>query len=290
MYEPRELTGEQIGTVLGVRRTSIYRGPGRDSGATATTVPPAASARAPVTRAGVAVAVEQMAVPGAAALAAPARQALPAVRSRGSVALVRAGRPGRPGVWPVAVLSGHTSQMPATALGKPSSRASARPSLDVGERALLQVRPATQITSRLVWDAGRTGRRAARAAPWPVPAAAPRSPGGRRRAEPGRRLRSGPLKRDRRWSRRHRTSQQAQGRCACWAATSRPAAAVGQRDAGADPALVTEAARGGAALRANLLTSDRQGPRSRVSAALRSATVPQPLEREKLKDLLQHSC
>lgn len=53
---------------------------------------------------------------------------------------------------PVAVLSGHTSQKAATtALSRASSRSGA------GEREVLQVRAAQQISSRLVWDsqAGR---------------------------------------------------------------------------------------------------------------------------------------
>lgn len=49
----------------------------------------------------------------------------------------------------MAVVSGHTSQKAATAaLGRARSRASA----GAGEWAVLQVRAADQISSRLVWD------------------------------------------------------------------------------------------------------------------------------------------
>jgi len=54
----------------------------------------------------------------------------------------------------VAVVNGHTSQKAATAaLGRPRSRASS----GAGEGALLQVRAAAQISSRLVWDS-QTGQ------------------------------------------------------------------------------------------------------------------------------------
>jgi len=66
--------------------------------------------------------------------------------------------PADPEHGPVAVVSGHTSQKAATAaLGRAHSRASSRTSSGVGEGAVLQVRAADQISSRLVWDsqAGR---------------------------------------------------------------------------------------------------------------------------------------
>ena len=71
------------------------------------------------------------------------------VRSRGRSRWFVVGRPAYPEHGPVAVLSGHTSQKSATAaLGRARSRASS----DVGEGAVLQVRAADQISSRLVWD------------------------------------------------------------------------------------------------------------------------------------------
>jgi len=77
------------------------------------------------------------------------------VRSRGrSRWFVVQAYPADPERGPVAVVSGHTSQQAATtALGRARSRASS----GVGEGALLQVRAAGQISSRLVWDshAGR---------------------------------------------------------------------------------------------------------------------------------------
>jgi hypothetical protein len=62
--------------------------------------------------------------------------------------------PADPERGPAVVLSGHTSQQAATtALGRARSRVSS----GAGEGAVLQVRAAEQITSRLVWDpqAGR---------------------------------------------------------------------------------------------------------------------------------------
>ncbi len=85
----------------------------------------------------------------------PASEAPLAVRSRGrSRWFVVQADPADPGSGPVAVLSGHTSHRAAmTALG----RASSRRAPGAGEGALLQVRAAEQISSRLVWDsqAGR---------------------------------------------------------------------------------------------------------------------------------------
>lgn len=58
--------------------------------------------------------------------------------------------PADPEHGPVVVVSGHTSQKAATtALG----RARSRPSPSADGRVVLQVRPANQIGSRLVWDA-----------------------------------------------------------------------------------------------------------------------------------------
>jgi len=72
------------------------------------------------------------------------------VRSRGrSRWFVVEADPGDPEHGPVAVVSGHTSQKSVTAaLGRARSRAA----LGVGEGALLQIRAADQISSRLVWD------------------------------------------------------------------------------------------------------------------------------------------
>jgi len=157
MYDERELTVEQIGQVLGVSRTSIYRA----LTATAAPAPPAASAQAAFATAGAAepVAVQEAAVAAAAApvTSAPARQGQPAGRSRGrSRWFVVQADPDDPEHGPLAVLSGHTSQKAAAALAK-ASGASARSLPDVGERVLLRVRAAEQISSRLVSDsqAGR---------------------------------------------------------------------------------------------------------------------------------------
>jgi len=72
------------------------------------------------------------------------------VRSRGrSRWFVVQADPADPEHGPVAVVSGHASQKAATAaLGRASSRTSS----GVGEGAVLQVRAADQISSRLVWD------------------------------------------------------------------------------------------------------------------------------------------
>jgi len=73
-----------------------------------------------------------------------------AVRSRGrSRWFVVEADPADPEYGPVAVLNGHTSRQAATAaLGRARRRASA----GAGEWAVLQVRAADQISSRLVWD------------------------------------------------------------------------------------------------------------------------------------------
>jgi len=147
MYDARELTVEQIGAVLGVSRTSIYRALGK-----ATPSAPSASAAPAPARTAEPVA-------GAAALAtrvpAPVGGAQVAVRSRGrSRWFVVEADPADPERGPVAVVSGHTSQKAAmAALGRARSRSVG----GGGERVLLQVRAAGQISSRLVWDsqAGR---------------------------------------------------------------------------------------------------------------------------------------
>jgi DNA invertase Pin-like site-specific DNA recombinase len=151
MYDARELMVEQIGAVLGVSRTSIYRALGK----TTTPASPAAAGPAPTepTAAITTCADASAAVP--IQHQSPAGGAPVAVRSRGrSRWFVVQADPADPEHGPVAVLSGHTSQKAATtALGRARSRASS----GVGEGALLQVRAAGQISSRLVWDsqAGR---------------------------------------------------------------------------------------------------------------------------------------
>jgi len=159
MYDARELTVEQIGAVLGVSRTSIYRALGK----TTTPTPSATAAPAPARMAEPVVAAKETATKvmagGAAAMATqlqtPVGGATVVVRSRGrSRWFVVQADPADPEHGPVAVLSGHTSQQAATtALGRARSRASS----GAGEGALLQVRAADQISSRLVWDsqAGR---------------------------------------------------------------------------------------------------------------------------------------
>ena len=158
MYDERELTVEQIGKVLGVSRTSIYRALGQSSAP----APPAASAQAASATAGAAepVAVQEAAVAAAAApvTSAPARQGQPAGRSRGrSRCFVVQADPDDPEHGPVAVLSGHTSQKAVAAALAKASRASARSLPGVGERVLLRVRAVEQISSRLVREsqAGR---------------------------------------------------------------------------------------------------------------------------------------
>ncbi len=129
MYDARELTVEQIGAVLGVSRTSIYRALGKATPAKETAGGAAALAsRVPATVGGAPV----------------------VVRSRGrSRWFVVEADPADPEHGPVAVVSGHTSQKAAmAALGPARSRAAP----GVGEGALLQVGAAEQISSRLVWD------------------------------------------------------------------------------------------------------------------------------------------
>ncbi len=159
MSDERELTVEQIGQVLGVSRTSIYR----TLGATTTPISQAAPAPALVSvPADPAATIKK--VGGVAAAAPPVQQqtsvdGAPAVlgrpRGRSRWFVVQAD-PADPEHGPVAVLSGHTSQQAVTtALARASSRSSSGPG--EGARAVLQVRAAEQISSRLVWD-GRAGR------------------------------------------------------------------------------------------------------------------------------------
>ena len=153
MYDARELTVEQIGDVLGVSRTSIYRALGK----TTTPAPSATAAHAPVRPAEPVAATTEAEEDAPAELAtrAPARVRGAPVRSRGrSRWFVVQADPADPEHGPVAVVSGHTSHKAATAaLGRAGRRAAS----GVGEGALLQVRAADQISSRLVWDsqAGR---------------------------------------------------------------------------------------------------------------------------------------
>ncbi len=142
MYDARELTVEQIGDVLGVSRTSIYRALGK------TTTPAPACPAEPV-----ATATEAAGdAPPAVATGVPASVggAPGVVRSRGrSRWFVVEADPADPEHGPVAVVSGHASQKAATAA---LSRARSRASSGAGEGAPLQVRAADQISSRLVWD------------------------------------------------------------------------------------------------------------------------------------------
>ncbi len=159
MYDARELTVEQIGAVLGVSRTSIYRALGK----TMRPAPSAAATPAPARMAEPVAATKETAAQGTAAGSAALTSEGPAPVGGGAgggalagpVALVRgAADPADPERGLVAVVSGHTSQQAATtALGRARSRAWS----GVGEGALLQVRGAEQISSRLVWDsqAGR---------------------------------------------------------------------------------------------------------------------------------------
>ncbi len=152
MYDERELTVEQIGKVLGVSRTSIYRA----LSTTALPASPAVPAPAPAEPA------PTIKKEGEGAAAAPPVQLQTSVG--GATVVVRSwGRsrwfvvqadPADPERGPVVVLSGHTSQQAATTA---RSRARRRAWSDAGEGPVLQVRAAEQITSRLVWDpqAGR---------------------------------------------------------------------------------------------------------------------------------------
>ncbi len=164
MYDERELTVEQIGQVLGVSRTSIYRALGHTatsapsgtpvSTGTVQTVQPAAADPADPAELPVAAWPTPSPVTGA------ARGASARGRSRWFVVEADPADFER---GPVAVLSGHTSQKAATtALGRARSRASS----GAGEGPVMQVRAAEQITSRLVWDS-QAGRGVVQAGPPP---------------------------------------------------------------------------------------------------------------------------
>ena len=155
---------EQIGKVLGVSRTSIYRAlspatapaPSAASSPAAPAPAPAPAAPAPAAAAESVAGQKPAAVPAEPpSTEALASGAQPVVRSRGrSRWFVVQADPDDPEHGPVAVLSGHTTEKAATtALGKAGSRASARSAPAARERVLLQVRAAEQITSRLIWDA-----------------------------------------------------------------------------------------------------------------------------------------
>ena len=161
MYDERELTVEQIGKVLGVSRTSIYRALSQGSApairAVSSTAAPLAapdgqSAAATQTAAATQETVATLAdarLSGAQAAKTVAPSVAPA-RGRSRYFVVEAD-PGDPEHGPVAVLSGHTSQKAATtALNK--ARGNVMTAAGEGEQVLLQVRAAEQITSRLVWD------------------------------------------------------------------------------------------------------------------------------------------
>jgi len=150
MYDARELTVEQIGAVLGVSRTSIYRALGKATAPVPSTSATPAAARMAEPVAAATEAAGDAPAPLASVGPAPAGGAPVVVRSRGrSRWFVVQADPADPEHGPVAVLSGHTSQQAATtALGRARRRASA----GAGEWAPLQVRAADQISSRLVWD------------------------------------------------------------------------------------------------------------------------------------------
>ena len=136
-------------------RTSIYRALGKAT----RPVPSVTASPAPARMAEPVAAMTEAAgdAPAAVAtgVAAPVGGAPAVVRSRGrSRWFVVEADPADPEHGPVVVVSGHTGQKAATtALG----RARRRTSSGAGEGALLQVRAADQISSRLVWDsqAGR---------------------------------------------------------------------------------------------------------------------------------------
>jgi len=147
MYDARELTIEQIGDVLGVSRTSIYRALGKTTTPTpsATAAPARARMAEPVdTSQGTAAKGAAGDAPAALATQVPAPVGGPpvVVRSRGrSRWFVVEADPADPEHGPVAVVIGHTSQQAAiTALGRARRRGSA----GAGEWALLQVRAADQ--------------------------------------------------------------------------------------------------------------------------------------------------
>jgi DNA invertase Pin-like site-specific DNA recombinase len=137
MYDARELTVEQIGAVLGVSRTWIYRALGK------TTTP----------------------TPSATATPAPAHMQSRwwCARRAGRVGLWW--RPTRPipstGRWPWSAVTPARRRRPPRWARPGAGR---RPS--AGEGSLLQVRAAEQISSRLVWDS-QAGRGVVQAGPPP---------------------------------------------------------------------------------------------------------------------------
>ncbi len=146
MYDERELTIEQIGNVLGVSRTSIYR-------ALSQTPTPAGTPSPPARTAPVEPAEESAVGEPEATQEGASRRTSGRARGRSRWFVVQAD-PADPEDGPVAVLSGHTSQKAATAA---LARSRAASGSSVGEGPVLQVRGAGQISSRLVWDsqAGR---------------------------------------------------------------------------------------------------------------------------------------
>ena len=167
MYDARELTVEQIGKVLGVSRTSIYRAlsPKAATPAAPEATPAATTAPAAAPAAATAVEAEpepqdKLARPVANPPAKPGSAASsPPARSRGRSRrwyLVQADPVDLDG--PVVVVSSYTTQKAAAAeLVKANNRMSgqtspAGSSAEAEEQVLLQVRTAEQITSRLVFD------------------------------------------------------------------------------------------------------------------------------------------
>jgi len=164
MYDERELTVEQIGAVLGVSRTSIYRALGRTAGP----APPEPAAPTGAVEPAAVKADTAEAPVAALPRPAPASGAPPAVRARGrSRWFVVQADPADPEHGPVAVLSGHTSQKAATAaLGRARRRAWSGAGGGVG--AAGPCRRADQLSAG-VGSPGRAGRGAPRAAavtPW----------------------------------------------------------------------------------------------------------------------------
>ena len=119
MYDERELTVEQIGKVLGVSRTSIYRALGQGSApATRAVWPTAAPLAAPLDQQSVAATQETLAALADAQLSGAQAEkgvAPPVAVSRGrSRYFVVEADPDDSEHGPVAVLSGHTSVKSAT--------------------------------------------------------------------------------------------------------------------------------------------------------------------------------
>jgi len=138
MYDERELTVEQIGKVLGVSRTSIYRALGPTAAPAPAGTPASTGTVEPAAVRADTAEVPVSALPTPAP--APAPGAPPAARARGrSRWFVVQADLADPEHGPVVVLSGHTSQKAATtALGRARSRVSS----GAGEGPVLQVRAA----------------------------------------------------------------------------------------------------------------------------------------------------